>query len=427
MTLYSKEEIVGRNCRFLQGKYTDKEMVRNIRKAVDTGNELDVEILNYRKDGVPFWNNFLMLPVHKHPKAKKKGETNPVTHFIAIQKDVTVLKQGTHPELWKPVEVAFYFDYLGLGQYGDSIVSNSITGDVFLSLEVDDLHALQITNKEHVDLILKKIEILKKDPTAAYKELSYDRVAAEAEEAEADDEASSNGDESQSSQTGATPRITLSSSELYVAPPPDCTVNLEQPKHLRYWVQKEEYEATTCFKSYCGDEINIFLTKSSISYKRLLKKLKSLYWADVKIKFKDIDGDFVSIIDEASLKLAKDQHRGRTLPIYVTKGDAIFPSTKKKSIESSTIVLIVSGDSRIIHPNTTAMKFLGAQSKSELIGKDFGAYVNGVGDIATWKGKGTVTGTKIDGSSFTATLSTIQRPNRVVQVNLRLPAAVQAV
>tara|TARA_R110002050_G_scaffold263149_1_gene403559 strand:- start:245 stop:559 length:315 start_codon:yes stop_codon:yes gene_type:complete len=49
MTLYPKEFILGRNCRFLQGKYTNRDTVYQIRKAVETGSSIEVEILNYRK------------------------------------------------------------------------------------------------------------------------------------------------------------------------------------------------------------------------------------------------------------------------------------------------------------------------------------------------------------------------------------------
>ena len=56
MTLYTREEVIGRNCRFLQGKYTSAKAVKQIRGAVMNGKQLDVEMLNYRKDGAPFWN-----------------------------------------------------------------------------------------------------------------------------------------------------------------------------------------------------------------------------------------------------------------------------------------------------------------------------------------------------------------------------------
>lgn len=88
MTRYPKEMIVGKNCRFLQGHLTNQTTVKAIRDAVDNGRPLEVEILNYRRDGIPFLNVFLMLPVHASIKSKV------VTHFVAIQKDVTNFVQG---------------------------------------------------------------------------------------------------------------------------------------------------------------------------------------------------------------------------------------------------------------------------------------------------------------------------------------------
>lgn len=56
LTGYSKEEILGRNCRFLQGPDTSKAAVTRVREAIARGEAIDVDLLNYRKDGAPFWN-----------------------------------------------------------------------------------------------------------------------------------------------------------------------------------------------------------------------------------------------------------------------------------------------------------------------------------------------------------------------------------
>ena len=94
MTRYPKELIIGKNCRFLQGKLTNQNTVKLIKRAIEKGSPIEVEILNYRRDGVPFLNVFLMLPVYN----TKNGEK--ITHFIAIQKDVTVFVQGAHPAVF---------------------------------------------------------------------------------------------------------------------------------------------------------------------------------------------------------------------------------------------------------------------------------------------------------------------------------------
>jgi PAS domain S-box-containing protein len=60
---YSREEVVGRNCRFLQGPETDQDIVREMREAIDAEKPCTVRLLNYRKDGTPFWNNLHVSPI----------------------------------------------------------------------------------------------------------------------------------------------------------------------------------------------------------------------------------------------------------------------------------------------------------------------------------------------------------------------------
>lgn len=79
LTEYSREEILGRNCRFLQGPETDPETVRKIRKAIDTQTEVTVQLINYTKTGKKFWNLF-----HLQPMRDQKGE---VQYFIGVQLD----------------------------------------------------------------------------------------------------------------------------------------------------------------------------------------------------------------------------------------------------------------------------------------------------------------------------------------------------
>ncbi|WP_182083876.1 histidine kinase famiy protein [Aureimonas sp. ME7] len=64
MTGYRREEIVGNNCRFLQGPETDPETVSQVRAAVEGRREIATEILNYRKDGSTFWNALFISPVY---------------------------------------------------------------------------------------------------------------------------------------------------------------------------------------------------------------------------------------------------------------------------------------------------------------------------------------------------------------------------
>jgi PAS domain S-box-containing protein len=84
LTGYSRAEVVGRNCRFLQGADTDRGTVRRLREAVTRGEPLLVDLLNYRKDGSRFWNRLSLRPVRTAEGA--------LTHIIGIQSDMTRLK-----------------------------------------------------------------------------------------------------------------------------------------------------------------------------------------------------------------------------------------------------------------------------------------------------------------------------------------------
>jgi PAS domain S-box-containing protein len=85
LTGYSREEIIGRNCRFLQGPETDWDTVAKIRVAVDSVQSIEVDICNHRKDGTPFWNRVLMGPVRD-----KAGE---LAYFFASQLDITLERE----------------------------------------------------------------------------------------------------------------------------------------------------------------------------------------------------------------------------------------------------------------------------------------------------------------------------------------------
>ena len=80
ITGYSREEALGRNCRFLQGPETAEEPVRKLRSAIDDEEPVSVELRNYRRDGTMFWNHVEIAPVY--------GEDG-VTNYVGFQQDIT--------------------------------------------------------------------------------------------------------------------------------------------------------------------------------------------------------------------------------------------------------------------------------------------------------------------------------------------------
>jgi PAS domain S-box-containing protein len=81
MSGYTAVEIIGRNCRFLQGPDTDVHTIASIRNAIVSRTEITTEILNYRKDGSSFWNALYISPVYN-----KKKE---LVYYFASQLDVS--------------------------------------------------------------------------------------------------------------------------------------------------------------------------------------------------------------------------------------------------------------------------------------------------------------------------------------------------
>ncbi|QKC96257.1 histidine kinase dimerization/phosphoacceptor domain -containing protein [Mesorhizobium sp. NZP2298] len=88
LTGYERQEVLGKNCRFLQGPKTDKAAVGQIRRAIEDNADVSVDILNYRKDGSTFWNALYISPV-----SNDKGE---VQFFFASQLDVSDRKRSEH-------------------------------------------------------------------------------------------------------------------------------------------------------------------------------------------------------------------------------------------------------------------------------------------------------------------------------------------
>ena len=68
LTGYSSDKILGRNCRILQGPDTDLKAVQQIRYNIEQGKDTSVNLLNYKADGTPFWNQFFVAPLRNRDR-----------------------------------------------------------------------------------------------------------------------------------------------------------------------------------------------------------------------------------------------------------------------------------------------------------------------------------------------------------------------
>ena len=80
MTGYTAKEVLGRNCRFLQGPGTSQRAVEVIRKAVQTGSDCTVCLLNYKADGTPFWNQLFV--------AALRDSDNCIVNYVSCGGDM---------------------------------------------------------------------------------------------------------------------------------------------------------------------------------------------------------------------------------------------------------------------------------------------------------------------------------------------------
>lgn len=85
LTGYMRQEVLGRNCRFLQGPMTDHVEVARLRQAIQDRQKISVDLLNHRKDGSPFWNRLLITPV--------SDDHGTLRYFFASQHDVTAERE----------------------------------------------------------------------------------------------------------------------------------------------------------------------------------------------------------------------------------------------------------------------------------------------------------------------------------------------
>lgn len=85
LTGYSADEILYRDCRFLQADDREQEPLDDIRSALRDGRSSRQVLRNYRKDGTMFWNELSITPVY--------NDRDQLTYYIGIQKDVTVQKE----------------------------------------------------------------------------------------------------------------------------------------------------------------------------------------------------------------------------------------------------------------------------------------------------------------------------------------------
>ncbi|MFC4543911.1 bacterio-opsin activator domain-containing protein [Halosolutus amylolyticus] len=118
LTGYGFDEVVGRNCRLLQGEESDPDAIAEMRAAIDDERPVTVELKNYRKDGTEFWNEVTIAPV--------RDDAGEVTNYVGFQNDVTARKEAELALERRTEELEYILDRVeGLIQDVTDVVAGS--------------------------------------------------------------------------------------------------------------------------------------------------------------------------------------------------------------------------------------------------------------------------------------------------------------
>lgn len=125
LTGYAEADIVGRNCRFLQGPDTDRNTVAELRQAVEQQRAVAVDILNYKADGTPFWNALFFGPIF--------DQDGQLLYFFASQMDIT--ERHNNQESWLQAQKMEAIGQLSAGMAHDfNNLLQVINGNLELAL-----------------------------------------------------------------------------------------------------------------------------------------------------------------------------------------------------------------------------------------------------------------------------------------------------
>lgn len=136
VTGYSRDEVIGRNPRFLHGKEQDQPGLAEIRAVLREGRAGEALLHNYRKDGTPYWNDLRLAPVH--------DERGRLTHFIGISDDVSERREAGDALRKSEERLRRSQLYANIGTWDWSIQ----TGELFCSERISSLFGYPETTQQ---------------------------------------------------------------------------------------------------------------------------------------------------------------------------------------------------------------------------------------------------------------------------------------
>jgi PAS domain S-box-containing protein len=148
LTGYAATEVIGRNCRFLQGAERDQDALPIVRRAIRQGESCSVILRNYRKDGRPFWNELALYPLRD-----AKGE---LTHYVGVQHDISEIVERSK----RLIQTERKLGQEAAQQANSMMLLNEMSREINLAVVEEDLYrivtqfALQIVPSNRASIAL---------------------------------------------------------------------------------------------------------------------------------------------------------------------------------------------------------------------------------------------------------------------------------
>jgi len=107
LTEYNLEEVKNNNCRFLQGPDTDKKVTRRLKESLVKRQASIADLKNYKKDGTPFWNRLVMLPLKISEGDFFFGVQHKITEEMVMEGSIYMDEEHIMDSIMNPLFVAF--------------------------------------------------------------------------------------------------------------------------------------------------------------------------------------------------------------------------------------------------------------------------------------------------------------------------------
>ncbi len=155
LTGYAPDEVLGNNCRFLQGEDRSQPQLDVLRAAIQEGQSCRVLLRNYRKDGSMFWNELIISPV--------QDERGQLTHFVGLQYDVSEIVHA-NADRWRKLSERLQTLAPRQRQVSDLLVAGkntkTIARELGISAKTVEVHRVRVLEKMEVDTTVDLVRLV---------------------------------------------------------------------------------------------------------------------------------------------------------------------------------------------------------------------------------------------------------------------------